>query len=51
MEEISDVKVIKVDPESPEWKEHIAKLQAKLRQKYDGADHEETSYKYNKFAK
>lgn len=48
---ISDVKVIKVDPESPEWKAKIAKLQEQIRQKYDGAEHEETSYKYNKFAK
>lgn len=48
---LSDCVVIKMDPESPEWKAKIAKLQAQVRNKYDGADHEETNYKYNKFAK
>ena len=48
---ISDVTIIKMDPESPEWKAKIAKLQEQVRQKYNGAEHEEIGYKYNKFAK
>ena len=50
-EAVSDVTIIKMDPESPEWKAKIAKLQEQLKQKYDGAEHEEIGYKYNKFAK
>lgn len=46
-----DCTVIKYDPESPEWKARIAKLQEQVKQKYDGEEHEETNYKYNKFAK
>ena len=48
---MDDCKIIKMDPESPEWKARMEKLHEKLLDKYNGEEHEETSYKYNKFAK
>lgn len=49
-EEVSmdDVTIIRMDPESPEWKQHIAELQEKLRNKYNGDLHEDNSPGYRK---
>ena len=45
---ISEEIVIKMDPESEEWKKKIEEINEKLRNKYNGDLHEDNSFGYRK---